>query len=104
VRFLRSITGAIFAALYAAAFIAAYVDYLNKSGQWLADILLVLVALPFVLTMRFLSGGSFNFGGSDTAMVIAAALFCCALAWLCGAALEAVVRYLIRAARGQARG
>ena len=98
-RFWRSITGAIFAALYAAAFIAAYVDYVNKSGQWLADILLVLTAMPFVLTMRALSGGSFNFGGSDTAMVVAAALFCCALAWLVGAALEAAVRSVIRVAR-----
>ena len=100
-RFLRSITGAIFAALYAAAFVAAYVDYLNKSGQWLADILLVLTAMPFVLTMRFLTGGSFNFGGSDTLMVIAAALFCCALAWLVGAAFEAIVRSIFRAARRQ---
>ena len=99
-RFLRSITGAIFAALYAAAFIAAYIDYLNKSGQWLADILLVLTAMPFVLTMRALSGGSFNFGGSDTLLVIVAALFCCALAWLVGAALEAAVRSVFRAARG----
>jgi hypothetical protein len=104
VRFLRSITGAIFATLYAAAFIAAYVDYLNKAGQWLADILLVLAAMPFILTMRFLADGSFDFGGADTLKVIAAALFCCALAWLCGAALEAVVRYLLRAARGQGRG
>ena len=98
-RFLRSITGAIFAALNAAAFVAAYVDYLNKSGQWLADILLVLVAMPFVLTMRALSGGAFDFGGADTAMVFVAALFCCALAWLCGAALEAIVRSVFRAAR-----
>ena len=98
-RFLRSVTGAIFAALYAAAFIAAYVDYLNNSGQWLADILLVLTAMPFVLTMRFLNGGSFNFGGSDTLLVIAAALFCCALAWLVGAAIEAAVRSAVRVAR-----
>jgi hypothetical protein len=93
----------IFAALYGVAFIAAYIDYLGKSGQWLADIFLVLIALPFTLTMRIFAGGSFDFGGADTGKVVAAALFCCALAWLCGAGLEAIVRGITRALRGTAR-
>jgi hypothetical protein len=101
VRFLKSFTGAFFALLYGLAFIAAYVDYLNKSGEWLADIFLVLIALPFTFAMRFLSGGSYDFGGADTGRIVAAALFCCALAWLLGALLEYGVRIIARAVRGK---
>jgi hypothetical protein len=93
---MRSAIGAIFAALYAAAFGAAYLDYLGKAGQWLADIWLVLVALPFTIAMRWLAGGSFDFSGDATAKVIAAAAFCCALAYLAGALVEAVLRAVFR--------
>jgi hypothetical protein len=101
-RLARSITGMVFAALYAAAFVAAYIDYRGNAGAWLADLALVLIALPFTATMNVLSGGAFDFGGADTGKVIAAALFCCALAWLCGAALEALVRAAVRALRARA--
>jgi hypothetical protein len=59
-RALKSYTGAAFAALYAIAFVATYVDYRHHVGEWFADFGLILIALPFVLTMRFLSGGSSN--------------------------------------------
>ena len=67
-RDLKSVTGRLFAALYAIAFVAAYVYYRNHVGEWFppADFGLILVALPFVLTMRFLAGGSFDMGGEDT--------------------------------------
>jgi hypothetical protein len=94
----KSATGAALAALYAAAFVAAYADYLSKMGQWLADIWLVLIALPFTATMRWLAGGSYDFSGDATARVVAAAAFCCALAYVAGAILEAVVRALVRLA------
>jgi hypothetical protein len=89
---MKSATGAILAALYAAAFGAAYVDFLGKTGQWFADIWLVLVALPFTLAMRWLAGGSYDFSGDATAKVVAAAAFCCALAYCAGALVEAVIR------------
>ena len=95
-RAMKSATGAVFAALYAAAFGAAYVDFLGKAGQWFADIWLVLVALPFTLAMRWLAGGSYDFSGDATARVIAAAAFCCALAYLAGALVEAVLRAVFR--------
>ncbi len=95
---MRSALGAILAALYAAAFGAAYADYLGKAGQWFADVWLVLVALPFTLTMRWLAGGSYDFSGDATARVIAAAAFCCALAYLAGALVEAVIRMGFRLA------
>jgi hypothetical protein len=89
---MKSAVGAILAALYALAFGAAYVDFLNKSGQWLADIWLALVALPFTVTMRWLAGGSYDFSGDATARVLAAAAFCCALAYCAGATVEAAIR------------
>jgi hypothetical protein len=95
-RAMGSALGAIFAALYAAAFVAAYVDFLGKAGQWLADIWLVLIALPFTAAMRWLAGGSYDFSGDATARVIAAAAFCCALAYLGGALLETVARAVFR--------
>ncbi len=101
-RALRSITGAVFAALYAIAFLIAYVDYLGRAGQWFADIKLILLALPFSLTMRFLNGGSFDLTGDDTLKLLAAALFCCALAWIFGSLLEGIARAVFRLARGRA--
>jgi hypothetical protein len=100
---LKSAAGAALAALYAAAFGAAYVDYLHRAGQWFADIWLALAALPFTLTMRWLAGGSYNFSGDATAKVVAAAAFCCALAYLAGALAEAVFRALFRFVTGRWR-
>ena len=95
---LKSIAGAAFAALYATAFIAAYVDYRGHVGEWFADLGLILLALPFVLTMRLLSGGSFDMTGEDRLKLLAAALFCCALAWVIGSALEWIARRIFRLA------
>jgi hypothetical protein len=95
---LKSVTGAALAALYALAFVVAYVDYRDHAGQWLADIWLILVALPFVLTMRTLTGG-FALTGDDTGKLLLAAAFCCTLAFAFGAALEALIRTLIRGIR-----
>ena len=101
---LRSIVGAAFATLYAIAFIVAYVYYRNHIGEWFppADFSLIMVALPFVLTMRALAGGSFDLGGEDTLKLAAAALFCCALAWIVGSVLEWIARAIFRAARSRA--
>ena len=98
---LKSIAGATFAALYAIAFIAAYVDYRGHVGEWFADLGLILLALPFVLTMRLLTGGSFDMTGEDRLKLLAAALFCCVLAWLIGSALEWLARRIFRLARGR---
>jgi cytosine/uracil/thiamine/allantoin permease len=101
-RNLKSAFGAALAALYALAFVAAYVDYLRKAGQWFADVWLVLAALPFTMTMRALAG-SYDFSGDETARVIAAAAFCCVLAYLAGAIVEALLRALFRLATGRRR-
>ena len=98
-RSLRSWTGLVFAALYALVFVALYVDYLRRAGTWFADLPLVLAALPFTLVMRALNGGSYDFAGDMTLRVMAAALFCCALAYLAGVVVEAVIRALVRMAR-----
>ncbi len=80
-RSLRSWTGLAFAALYALVFVVLYVGYLRRAGTWFADLPLVLAALPFTLVMRALNGGTYDFAGDMTLRVIAAALFCCALAY-----------------------
>jgi uncharacterized membrane protein YfcA len=97
----KSIVGALFAALYAAAFVAAYAHYRGHAGEWFADLALVLLALPFTLTMRFLAGGSFDMTGDDSLKLLAAALFCCALAYAIGGALEWITRAIFRLARGR---
>jgi hypothetical protein len=93
---LKSWTGAVFAALYALAFVALYVDYAMRAGTWFADLPLSLAALPFTLVMRALNGGSYAFGGDMTGRVIAAGLFGSALAYLAGLIVESVVRALGR--------
>lgn len=104
-RRLRSWTGAVFAALYALAFVALYVDYVRRAGAWFADLPLSLAALPFTLLMRALNGGSFAFGGDMTGRVIAAGLFGSALAYLAGLIVETIVRLLVRLAlRSRAPG
>jgi hypothetical protein len=95
---LRSWTGAVFAALYALAFAALYVDYAMRSGTWFADLPLSLAALPFTLVMRALNGGSFAFGGDMTGRVVAAGLFGSALGYLMGLIAETIVRLLARLA------
>jgi hypothetical protein len=95
---LTSWTGVVFAALYALAFIALYVDYLMREGAWFADLPLSLAALPFTLVMRALNGGSYAFGGDMTGRVFAAGLFGSALAYLAGLIVETIVRLLARLA------
>jgi hypothetical protein len=97
-RRLKSWTGATFAAVYALAFIALYVEYARRSGEWFADLPLSMAALPFTLVMRALNGGSYAFGGEMTARVIAAGVFGSALGYLAGLIVETIVRFVARLA------
>jgi hypothetical protein len=92
----RSWTGGVFAALYALALLALYVDYLMREGTWFADLPLSLAALPFTLVMRALYGGSYTFGGDMSGRVVAAGVFCSTLAYLVGLIVETIVRALAR--------
>ena len=91
---LRSWTGLVLASLYALVFVALYAQYLERAGTWFADLPLVLAALPFTLVMRALNGGKYAFSGDMTGRVIAAAVFCAALAYLVGWILGTVGRAL----------
>jgi hypothetical protein len=86
------------ALLYAAAFVAAYVDYVGKAGEWLADLPLLLVALPFTLPLNLLTNGAFSLSGNETFKIVIAAIFCCALAYAVGAIVEFLARTLVRLA------
>jgi asparagine N-glycosylation enzyme membrane subunit Stt3 len=96
---LWSWSGLALAALYALAFAVLYRDYLRRAGTWFADLPLVLAALPFTLAMRALNGGSYAFSGDMTGRVIAAALFCSALAYVAGLVVETIVLAAIGAVR-----
>ena len=98
-RRLASWTGLVFASLVALLFVALYVFYLIRAGTWFADLPLVMAALPFTLLMRALNAGSYHLTGDMTGRVLAAAVFCSALAYVAGFLLEAVVRAIVRLAR-----
>jgi hypothetical protein len=96
---LWSWTGLALAGIYALVLLALYLEYLAHAREWFADLPLALAALPFTWTMRTLSGGAYAFGGEMTGRVIAAALFCAALAYVAGLAIETLARAVLRAAR-----
>ncbi len=87
----RSYLGAGLAVLYAAAFVVAYWLYAQEPGQFLADLWLSLAAVPYILTVRALTGSS-DFGADSIGQVLAAAAFCCALAYVAGALIEFLLR------------
>ena len=94
-----SLLGAALAALYLAAFVVGYVVYLDNAGQWLADLTLLLIALPFTAAMNVLTSGAFSMSGDETIKIVIAASFCCGLAYLVGAVAEWLLRALWRALR-----
>ena len=93
---MRSATGAVFGALYALAFAAAYFQYLRSAGEFFADAPLMLVALPYTLTILKLFG-SVDLSGDNLKTVLAAALFCVVLAYAIGALIEKLLRAVIGA-------
>jgi len=87
----RSYLGAGLAVFYAAAFVVAYWLYAQEAGQFMADIWLSLAAIPYILTARALTGSS-DFSADSIGEILAAAAFCCALAYVAGALIESVLR------------
>ena len=84
------------AALYALAFLAAYIAYARaEAGDWTASSWLFLVALPYTLTTLRLVG-SVDFSGDAPASVALAALCCCLAAYLAGALIEGALRAALR--------
>jgi len=93
---MKSATGAVLAALYALAFAAAYFQYLRRAGEFLADGPLMLVALPYTLTILKLFG-SVDLSADNLKTVLAAALFCVVFAYAIGALIEKLLRAVIGA-------
>ena len=96
-----SLLGAALAVLYVAAIVVGYVIYLQLAGQWLADLTLLLIVIPFTATMNMLTSGAFSMSGDETIKVIVAGLFCVTLAYIAGAAVEWILRALWRLAMGR---
>jgi len=101
-RVARSYLGVGLAVLYAAAFAVAYWLYAQEAGQFMADIWLSLAAIPYILTTRTLTGSS-DFAADSIGEVLAAAAFCCALAYVAGALVEALLRGVWRLATRRPR-
>ena len=87
----RSYLGAGLAVLYAAAFAVAYWLYAQEPGEFLSDLWLSLAAVPYILTTRALTGSS-DFAADSIGEVLAAAAFCCVLAYVAGALIEFLLR------------
>ena len=94
----RSYLGAGLAVLYAAAFVVAYWLWAQAAGAFLSDLWLNLAALPYTLTTRAIAGSS-DFAADSIGEVLAAAAFCCALAYVVGALIEFLLRGAWRLAR-----
>ena len=100
---MRSWLGAILAALYALAFGAAYFAYAYAGSDWTAMQWLFFVALPYTLTM-VRAFGSVDFSGESIVSLVQAAAFCCAISYLAGALVEAILRLGFLGARRLIRG
>jgi hypothetical protein len=98
----RSSAGLGLAALYAAGFFVAYWLYAQAPGQFLSDLWLSLAAIPYILTVRALTGSS-DFAADSVVEVVAAAVFCCALAYVVGALIESLLRGAFRLATRKTR-
>jgi hypothetical protein len=96
----KSWAGGLLAFAYAALFAGAYFLYLQRVGQWFADLPVVSVSLPYLYVARALSGGEYSFSGDMTGAVITAAAFGMALAYFAGWLVESIARGLWRLARG----
>ena len=94
----RSYLGAGLAVLYAATFAVAYWLYAQAPSQFLAGLWLSLAAVPYILTTRALTGSS-DFSADSIGEILAAAAFCCAIAYVAGALIEALLRGAWRVAR-----
>jgi hypothetical protein len=88
---MRSILGLALAGLYALAFVVAYWLYAQAPDTFLADLWLSLAAAPYILTVYAIFGSS-DFDASIMAQVLAGVAFCCALAYVVGALIEALLR------------
>jgi hypothetical protein len=91
--------GSTLAILHVFVFGAAYIRYVMVAGTWLADLPLVIVSTPFILPMRWLDGGSYDYAGDMSQRVLAAAVWGTALAYFVGWALESLVRLLVSATK-----
>jgi hypothetical protein len=97
----KSWSGAALAIAYLVVFAGAYAVYLQRAGQWFADLPVVTASMPFLLVARALSGGDYSFSGDMTGAVVGAAVFGATLAYGCGWGLETAARLLWRIARGR---
>lgn len=102
---LRSRLGWALVAIYVVVFVAAYVDAMSKRGTFLYDIWLDILALPYIAIVGrlLLQDPTFEVHAHEPWGLVPAVIFCGALLFLLGAAIERGVRAVFsggRSARG----
>jgi len=98
---LKSWTGLALAAIYFVVFAGAYYAYWRQAGRFLADLPVVMAALPYLYFARAVTAGEYSFSGDMTDHVLTAAVFCCGLAYAVGWIVETILVALFRRARGR---
>jgi hypothetical protein len=95
-RVVRSRLGWTLVAVYAIAFLAAYIHAIRNRGVFLYDIWLDLLSIPYILVGRLLTQNrAFEVHAHEPWGLVPAVIFCSAIVLLLGAALEHGIRRLI---------
>jgi hypothetical protein len=98
-RVLKSRLGWVLVLLYIAGFIWAYFDAMSKKGTFLYDIVLDVLALPYIALVGrlFLRDPNFALHAHEPWGLVPAVAFCGGLLLLLGAGIETAVKRLMRA-------
>jgi hypothetical protein len=97
-RVLKSRLGWVLVLLYIAGFIWAYFDAMSKKGTFLYDIVLDVLALPYIVLVGrlFLRDPNFALHAHEPWGLVPAVAFCGGLLLLLGAGIETAVKRLMR--------
>jgi hypothetical protein len=97
-RVLKSRLGWVLVLLYIAGFIWAYFDAMSKKGTFLYDIVLDVLALPYIVLVGrlFLRDPNFALHAHEPRGLVPAVALCGGLLLLLGAGIETAVKRLMR--------
>jgi hypothetical protein len=91
-----STTGVVFVGTYLVAYIWAWVDAYRPRGTWMGDILIAILAVPYTLMGRMLTGNdTFEFNAFDPLDFFLAAVLCSVIVYLIGWSMAAALRWML---------
>ncbi len=92
----RSATGLVFAGIYLVGYVWAWIDAYRHRGTWMGDILIAILAVPYTLVGRLLTGNdAFEFNAFDALDVFVAGAFCAVIVYLIGWAMASALRWML---------